>query len=104
MDNLTNPPRYWKTLTNLGGADADFVFATGGKKIWAKGFRVNAAGNVTVKMRGSAQEPGDSGTYNYTFTSLAANTFVSAQFCQVISATTTVANYATTGMDIALSI
>jgi len=103
MDNLTNPPRFWKTVTQLGGADTDFTILTG-KKVWAKGFRVNAAGNVTVKMRGSAQNPGDSGTYDYTFTTLAANTFVSAQFCQVINATTTVASYATTGMDIALSI
>lgn len=102
MDNLTNPPKFWKSIADIGTMDNYFVI--NGKRVWAKGFRVNAAGNVTVKMRGSAQEPGSDGTYNYTFTALAANTFVSAQFCQVISATTTVALASTTGMDIALSI
>lgn len=110
LSNLITPPSAWNTVTELGGADATFNDVYRKKPVWGVGFRVSTAGDVAVRLKGNRVSPGDApptgsaliAAYKHVFTAVPAGGSVSCEFDQIITAGTTVAAFATTGMDIAI--
>ena len=97
--NLLVPPARWRLVSDLGGFDADLTL--NGNKVWAKGYRVQAAGNVSIRQREGREAPGTAGGVSFTNVAVPAGGSVSVQFDRVLSAGTTLTN---TQIEVALSI